>query len=200
MSSLTEAMREMAAEQATGAEDLKIRLNESASDKRRLELELVEKTQDFASALFDMEQQVSYTKDEAQRLAKERDALAEKINELESVPTKTLNDIIDDLEEQNKELRTENDALRNALDQRESSDKLIEESFSGAPLDGVTETGKTELVGSLHVSIDKMHQLMSLLKKEQDANRDLNQKLQKFLNQEKEVLDIEEFVNNYIEN
>lgn len=200
MSSLKEAMREMAAEQATGAEDLKIRLNESASDKRRLELELVEKTQDFASALFDMEQQVSYTKDEAQRLAKERDALAEKINELESVPTKTLNDIIDDLEEQNKELRTENDALRNALDQRESSDKLIEESFSGAPLDGVTETGKTELVGSLHVSIDKMHQLMSLLKKEQDANRDLNQKLQKFLNQEKEVLDIEEFVNNYIEN
>ena len=149
-------------------------------------MELVEKTQDFASALFDMEQQLSYTKDEVQRITKEKEILEAKVNELESVPTKTLNDIIEDLEEQNKEIRSENEDLRSKLSEREKSDKLIEETFSESPVpvEASTEPGKTELVGSLNVSLDKMNQLMALLKKEQDANEELNRKLQNFLSME----------------
>ena len=123
------------------------------------------------------------------------------MGELESVPTKTLNDIIEDLEEQNKEVRAENDDLRAKLQERETSNKLIEETFSGVPLGSEVEPEKTELVGSLNVSLDKMNQLMSLLKKEQDANEELNKKLQKFLSMEqKDDLDIDRFVNKYIEN
>ena len=201
MSTLKEALKEMVNEQATNSEDLKLRLNEASSDKRRLELELVEKTQDFASSLFDMEQQLSYTKDECKRLAKEKEALEQKVGELESVPTETLNDIIADLEEQNKELRGENDSMRAKLEERESSNKLIEETFSGGGEQGaeVQEPGKTELVGSLNVSLDKMNQLMSLLKKEQDANEELNKKLQRFLSMEqRDEDDIDRFVSNYV--
>ena len=194
MTTLKTAMQGMMAEQTNNTEELKQRLNDATSDKRRLELELVEKTQDFASALFDMEQQLAYSKDEAQRHAKANEELQKKVQELESVPTNTLNDIIEDLEEQNRELVEK-------LKEKENSNKLIEETFSDAAQVGSVEPGKTELVGSLNVSIDKMHQLMSLLKKEQDSNRELNQKLQKFLNQEKELHleDMDDFVN-YIEN
>lgn len=161
----------------------------------------MEKTQDFASSLFDMEQQLSYTRDECKRLAKEKEALEQKVGELESVPTETLNDIIADLEEQNKELRGENDSVRAKLEERESSNKLIEETFSGGGEQGadVQEPGKTELVGSLNVSLDKMNQLMSLLKKEQDANEELNKKLQRFLSMEqRDEDDIDRFVSNYV--
>ena len=199
MASLKSAMQGMMEEQANNSEDLKQRLNDATSDKRRLELELVEKTQDFASALFDMEQQLAYSKDEVQRLSKDKEALSAKVGELESVPTNTLNDIIEDLEEQNKELRGENKNLREGLVEREKSNKLIEETFSEPVQYENTEPEKTELVGSLNVSIDKMHQLMALLKKEQDANRDLNQKLQKFLGHEKDVFEIDDEFAKYIE-
>ena len=194
-----EKMQGMMEEQSNNSEDLKQRLNDATSDKRRLELELVEKTQDFASALFDMEQQLAYSKDEVQRLSKDKEALSAKVGELESVPTNTLNDIIEDLEEQNKELRGENKNLREGLVEREKSNKLIEETFSEPVQYENTEPEKTELVGSLNVSIDKMHQLMALLKKEQDANRDLNQKLQKFLGHEKDVFEIDDEFAKYIE-
>ena len=91
--------------------------------------------------------------------------------------------------------------MRAKLEERESSNKLIEETFSGGGEQGadVQEPGKTELVGSLNVSLDKMNQLMSLLKKEQDANEELNKKLQRFLSMEqRDEDDIDRFVSNYV--
>ena len=44
-----------------------------------------------------------------------------------------------------------------------------------------------------------MNQLMSLLKKEQDANEELNKKLQRFLSMEqRDEDDIDRFVSNYV--
>merc|ERR1712203_721892 len=74
---------------AKEAKVLEILLKEVESEKRRLELELVEQTQHFETALFDAEKLVMAIKEEAWRVVKEGDALAEKllrVQELESAP------------------------------------------------------------------------------------------------------------------
>ena len=148
-----------AAKEAKVAEDLEILLKEVESEKRRLELELVEKTQHFETALFDAERLVMAIKEEAWRVVKERDALAEKllrVQELESAPTKTLQDIVGALEEENKELWAENEALRTVLNEKRGRpQELVEEHL------GVTEPLKNDLVKAVaeevaHENVEKI--------------------------------------------
>ena len=194
MSNLKVMMQDLAHEQTKKSTEAKNQLDDVSSQKRLLELELVEKTQDFASALFDLEQQLSYTKEEVQELRKDKQTLEDKIRQLEAdKPSRTLTDVIEELEQQNRELRAENEDIHARLAEKLASkyaeDTYTEFSTPRMPAHALaSEPSKTQLAGSLQLSIDKMHKLMTLLRQEQASNRDLNDRLQNYLDKE-EMLD-----------
>ena len=196
MSTLKEAPKEMVNEQATNSEDLKLRLNEASSDKRRLELELVEKTDSRAPVRHGA---AGATQGTSARGWRRKRGVGAEGRELESVPTETLNDIIADLEEQNKELRGRmtpcGPSLRRGRAEQADRGDLQRRRGAGG---GGPGAWQDRAVGSLNVSLDKMNQLMSLLKKEQDANEELNKKLQVLSMEQRDEDDIDRFVSNYV--
>ena len=127
-------------------------------------------------------------------MRKDKQTLEDKIRQLEAdKPSRTLTDVIEELEQQNRELRAENEDIHARLAEKLASkyaeDTYTEFSTPRMPAHALaSEPSKTQLAGSLQLSIDKMHKLMTLLRQEQASNRDLNDRLQNYLDKE-EMLD-----------